>query len=149
MASDRASLAGPDLAGTGLAAPDRRATRSAAKSWKAVTSAPRHAQNPVAMREQRRELGSANYSRDDASVGTEPGLYPVEQQADSPAPVCTHRVEISIINRRNATSPCFAGSIAIVAASGGLQSYEHFMGISPDVMRRPDRPPCVSVRSDP
>ena len=83
------------------------------------------------MREQRLDVGTANYSRGDASVGTEPSLYPVEQAADSPAPVSAPCAPGSIMTSQSATSPCFAGVIAIVAAGNGRESYKDFMGISP------------------
>jgi hypothetical protein len=77
------------------------------------------------------DVGLANYSPGDASVGTEPSLYPVEQAADSPAPVSVPCAQGSIMADGNATSHWVAGIIAIVAARDGGKSYKHFMGISP------------------
>src|SRR3954452_24099558 len=66
----------------------------------------------------------------DASVGTEPSLYPVEQAADSPAPVSALRARGPMAADWNATSPYFAGVIGIVATANGPESYKDFMGIS-------------------
>jgi hypothetical protein len=83
------------------------------------------------MSEQRQNMGTANTSRGDASVGTEPPLYPVELAADSPAPIYPRHVQGAIMTGWNVTSPYFAGFVAIMATRDGVESYEHFMGISP------------------
>src|SRR5258708_3795757 len=87
-------------------------------------------------------MGTANYSRGDASVGTEPLLYPVGQAADSPAPVSAFRAQGSIMTCRNGTSPCPAGANAIEAAPGRRRILQRFHGDFSALVRGIHRSPC-------